>query len=48
MYFIRKFFGLKSVCFLGRGGILYFDGKNEYYIDSENFIRNEQSRNKMV
>ncbi|HEX2607710.1 MAG TPA: hypothetical protein VHK91_10040 [Flavisolibacter sp.] len=47
MYFIKKLFRLESLMFLGRGGIQFFDGHDEYYVDTENFVPDEHSKNKL-
>lgn len=46
MYFIKKYFGYKCLQFLGRGGILFYDGCQEYYVDTENFVPDNKSRDK--
>jgi hypothetical protein len=35
---IRKILGIRHVRSLGRGGLVYFDGKEEYYIESDNLV----------
>ena len=44
MYLSKKILNKKGYCFTGRGGMFYFDGNNEYYIDTENYIPNEKSK----
>mgnify|MGYP003402233449 CR=1 FL=1 len=44
MYLLKKILNKKGYCFTGRGGMFYFDGNNEYYIDTENYIPNEKSK----
>ena len=44
MYFIKKLFKKECLQFLGRVGILYFDGFNEYYIETQNFVPNVDSK----
>lgn len=38
MNFLKKIFKIKHVRSLGRAGLIYFDGKNEFYIDSNNLL----------
>ena len=44
MYFLKKLFKLKGYYLIGRGGMLFFDGNNEFYIDTENYIPNNKSK----
>jgi len=44
LYFFRRMLRLKACRFIGRGGMVFFDGKYEYYIDTENYVPNSQSR----
>ena len=36
--FIKRLFKKKQYKFLGRGGISYSNGKEEFYIDTNNFL----------
>ncbi len=36
--FIKKFFNKKAYTILGRGGISYSNGEDEFYLDSNNFL----------
>ncbi len=44
MYLLKKLFRKNCLQFLGRGGILYFDSVYEYYIETQNFVPNVQSK----
>lgn len=44
IYYIRKALKKEAVQYWGRGGIFYFDGMNEFYVDSENFVPNKNSK----
>ncbi len=44
MYYIKKL--LKKICyqFVGQSSIKFFDGKNEYFIGSNNYVKNANSK----
>ena len=44
IYFIKKLFGMECYRFIGRGGLYYFDGEKEYYVDTQNYVPNKLSR----
>ena len=44
MYFLSKLFKNIDYKFVGRGGLLYFDGNDEYMISSDNYIPNKSSK----
>jgi hypothetical protein len=41
MGFLNFLFRKKPITYLGRGGIKYFDGKDEYIIDTNNIRKNK-------
>ncbi|MGB5024295.1 MAG: hypothetical protein WBO44_03045 [Saprospiraceae bacterium] len=44
VYFFKKLFKIECYRFIGRGGLFYFDGENEYYVDTQNYVPNKLSR----
>ncbi|MDI9364510.1 MAG: hypothetical protein QM541_06145 [Flavobacterium sp.] len=41
MSFLNFLFRKKPITYLGRGGIKYFDGKDDFYIDTNNIQGNK-------